>query len=218
MAPVVPPEDAADGSRVNNPAGPAEHRRAMETADASDIRNILLVQSGRRDAFECLVHKYMRRAHGVAMQFVQNSEDALDLSQDAFLKSFRAIGRFDTKQRFFPWFYKILKNTCLTFLKRRGLVRRYSLSAPDDDGADFELVDTHCAPPDSMLVACELRDEFWRAYERLGLRNREIIALRHFQELSYQEIADALDIPIGTVMSRLFHARRKLREHLDDYL
>ena len=195
-----------------------EEPSAMEAADASDIRRIRLVQSGRNDAFEGLVQKYMRRAHGVAMQFVQNSEDALDLAQDAFLKSFRAIGRFDTDQRFFPWFYKILKNTCLTFLKRKGLVRSYSLSAPDEDGSDYQLVDEASVSPDSVLVQGELRDEFWRAYEKLSLKDREILALRHFQELSYQEIADALDIPIGTVMSRLFHARRKLRERLDPYL
>jgi len=190
----------------------------MDTADASDIRAIRLVQEGRREAFEAIVRKYMRRAHGVAMQFVHNSEDALDLTQDSFLKSFKAIQRFDTNQRFFPWFYRILKNTCLTFLKRKNLVRQYSLTSKDPDQGDYELVDEATVPPDSVLVDGEFRDEFWKAYEKLALKNREILALRHFQEMSYQEIADTLDIPIGTVMSRLFHARRKLREKLEPHL
>lgn len=195
-----------------------EEKKSMEAADASDIRYIELVQSGRRDAFESLVRKYMRRAHGIAMQFVHNSEDALDLSQDAFLKSFKAIGRFDTNQRFFPWFYKILKNTCLTFLKRKGRVRKLSLSATEEGDSDYELVDEKAVAPEAMLVSGEVREQFWEAYQKLSMKDREILGLRHFQELSYQEIADALEIPIGTVMSRLYHARRKLRERLDEYL
>lgn len=188
------------------------------TADASDIRIIREVQAGHREAFETLVRKYMRQAHGIAMQFVQNSEDALDLSQDAFLKTFKAIGRFDTEQRFFPWFYRILRNTCMTFLKRRGLVRRCSLSATAEGEPDFELVDEATPPPHAVLISGELREEFWSAFNRIPLRDREILALRHFQEQSYQEIADVLGIPIGTVMSRLFHARRRLRERLEPYL
>ncbi|MFG0320400.1 MAG: RNA polymerase sigma factor [Planctomycetota bacterium JB042] len=189
-----------------------------DAADASDIRVIREVQAGRREAFESLVRKYMRRAHGIAMQFVQNSEDALDLSQDAFLKSFKAIGRFDTNQRFFPWFYRILKNTCLTFLKRRGLVRRLSLSATPDGEPDYELVDDAAVQPSAVLSSGELREQFWQGYEKLAMKDREIIALRHFQEMSYQEIADTLEIPIGTVMSRLFHARRRLKERLEPHL
>lgn len=189
-----------------------------EAADASDIRVIREVQAGRREAFESLVRKYMRRSHGIAMQFVHNSEDALDLSQDAFMKSFKAIGRFDTNQRFFPWFYRILKNTCLTFLKRRGLVRRLSLSATPDGESDYELVDEAAVQPTAVLAAGEMREKFWEIYERLPMRDREILALRHFQEMSYQEIADTLEIPIGTVMSRLFHARRKLKEKFEPHL
>lgn len=190
----------------------------MEAADASDVRIIREVQAGRREAFESLVRKYMRRAHGIAMQFVQNSDDALDLSQDAFLKTFKAVDRFDTNQRFFPWFYKILKNTCLTFLKRKGLVRRFSLSAGEDGEPDYQLVDEAAVSPHAVLAGGELREEFWKVFSKQSLKDREIISLRHFQELSYQEIADVLDIPIGTVMSRLYHARRKLREGLETYL
>jgi len=197
---------------------PEERDSNMEAADASDIRIIREVQAGHREAFETLVRRYASRAHGIAMQFVQNSEDALDLSQDAFLKSFRAVDRFDTEQRFFPWFYKILKNTCLTFLKRKGLVRSFSLSAAGEGEADYQLVDEAAVPPHAMLVQGELREEFWSAYSTLSLRDREILTLRHFQEQSYQEIADTLEIPIGTVMSRLYHARRKLRRKLETHL
>lgn len=187
----------------------------MEAAESSDILIIREVQSGHRQAFESLVRKYMRRAHGIAMQFVQNSEDALDLSQDAFLKSFRAVDRFDTSQSFFPWFYKILRNTCLSFLKRRGLVKSFSLSAAGEGEPDYELVDESAPSPHAILAGGELREEFWKAFARLSLREREILALRHFQDMSYQQIAETLEIPIGTVMSRLYHARRRLRERLE---
>ena len=200
------------------PRPPEERELKMEAADASDVRIIREVQAGHREAFETLVRRYMRRAHGIAMQFVQNSEDALDLSQDAFLKSFKAVDRFDTNQRFFPWFYKILKNTCLTYLKRKGLVRRFSLSGTEEGESDYQLVDEAAVPPHAVLVKGELREEFWKAYSALSLRDREILTLRHFQEQSYQEIAAILDIPIGTVMSRLYHARRKLREKLETHL
>lgn len=210
----LPDDDRASPSEPRVKTAPDPAAGPLAT-DASDVRNILLVQSGRTEAFESLVRKYMRRAHGVAMQFVQNTEDALDLSQDAFLKSFRAIARFDTRQRFFPWFYKILKNTCLTHLKRKGLVKSWSLSATDPDQADYELEDFSAVRPENVLAGGELREAFWRSFQRLPAKDREILALRHFQEMDYKEIAETLSIPIGTVMSRLFHARRRLRERLE---
>lgn len=194
----------------------------MHAADTEDVALIQAIQAGSAGAFEGLVKRHLRRAHGIAANLVKNRDDAMDLAQDAFFKAYRALDRFDTKQRFFPWFYRILRNTCVSFLKRRGLVRMVSMNAraggADGDELEFELVDERAVPAHAILAGCELRDEFWRAFETLPLRDREILALRHFQDLAYQDIADALEIPIGTVMSRLFHARRRLRERLEPHL
>lgn len=190
----------------------------MEAADISDIRKIRLVQEGQAEHYAPLVTKYMSRAQGVAMQFVQNAEDACELVQDAFVKSFRAIARFDTNQRFFPWFYRILKNTCLSHLRKKKLKNTFSITAREDGGDDFQIEDDSTILPDENLVKSDVRKAFWRAYELLPKNDKEILKLYHFDDLEYSEIAQTLEIPIGTVMSRLFHARRRLRERLEPYL
>ncbi len=193
----------------------------MEAADISDIRKIRLVQAGQDEYYAPLVNKYATRAQAVAMQFVQNAEDACEVVQDAFVKSFRAIARFDTNQRFFPWFYRILKNTSLSHLRRKrgpATLKTVSISPIDEDSSEMPLADDSALRPDDDLVRGDLRREFWKAFELLPKNDREILALRHFKELEYHDIATELDIPIGTVMSRLFHARRRLRERLERHL
>jgi RNA polymerase sigma-70 factor (ECF subfamily) len=187
----------------------------IETKD--DIEIIKAVQAGGKERFSVLVERYKRRAYLIALTLVNNREDAMDLAQDAFLKSFRAIKEFDASRPFFPWFYRILKNTCLSHLKRRKLIRKFSLSATEADEGDIELPD-QTYDPCLIVDRNEAKEKVWEAFNRLNLKSREIIMLRHFQDMSYEEIAKALDIPIGTVMSRLFHARRQMKEMIEKYL
>lgn len=164
-----------------------------------------------------LVEKYKQRAFLTALSIVNNREDAMDLAQDAFMKSFRAFSGFDSDRPFYPWFYRILKNACLSHLKRRGLVKKSSLSTKDPDQGDIELPD--CSYDPQLIVdRNEAREKVWEVFNKLNLKGREIIMMRHFQEMSYEEIAQALNIPIGTVMSRLFHARKKMKDMMEDYL
>lgn len=206
------------GEPVNKSEASGEHARPMEAADISDIRKIRLVQDGQAEHYAPLVTKYMSRAQGVAMQFVQNAEDACELVQDSFVKSFRAIARFDTNQRFFPWFYRILKNTCLSHLRKRKLGRTFSISSKEEGGDDFQIEDDSALLPEEHLVRSDVRMAFWRAYELLPPKDKQILKLYHFDDMEYSEIAKTLQIPIGTVMSRLFHARRRLRERLEPFL
>ena len=161
--------------------------------------------------------RYRNRAYFTALALMQNHEDAMDATQDAFMKSFRAIRRFDASRPFFPWLYRILKNTCLSLLKRRTMKRAYSLSAVEDGESDIELSD-RTFDPQRLVDQSEARDQVWEAFNKLNLKSREIIMMRHFQDMSYDQIARALDIPIGTVMSRLFHARRKMKDLIENYL
>ena len=94
----------------------------------------------------------------------------------------------------------------------------FSITAKEDGAEDFPLEDDSTASPEDSLVGGEVRREFWRAFELMPPKDREILALRHFRDLEYHEIAEELRIPIGTVMSRLFHARRRLRERLEPHL
>lgn len=175
------------------------------------------VQAGRKELFSVLVEKFKWRAYLIALALVKNREDAMDITQDAFLKSFRAIKDFDLTRPFFPWFYRILKNTCLSHLKRKGRIRKFSISATDEDEGDMDLPDT-TYDPQLIVDRSEAKEKVWEAFNNLNMKSREIIMMRHFQEMSYEEIAKALNIPIGTVMSRLFHARKKMKELVEKYL
>jgi RNA polymerase sigma-70 factor (ECF subfamily) len=180
------------------------------------------VKQGDRDAFDVLAVRVRGLAFRVAQSLVGSREDALDLSQEALLKTYRARETFHDGEPFLPWFERILRNTCYSWLRKHGKVRLRSINAPlrgaDEESGEWELADDDATSPTDPLVSAERARVFWSAYKKLGVREREVLALRHFKELSYQEIADALDIPIGTVMSRLFYARKRLREGLGDAL
>jgi RNA polymerase sigma-70 factor (ECF subfamily) len=146
---------------------------------------------------------------------VGSRDDAMDLTQEAFMKVFRARDTFRDGEPFLPWFHRILRNTCFSHLRKKGRISKRSISALglDEDAPDYDLIDE--APgPDTRTQARERSEMLHRSFEGLSARDREILSLRHFQELSYKEIAESLEIPQGTVMSRLFHARRRLRERL----
>jgi len=168
-------------------------------------------QGGERDAFAPLVARYQRRAAAFALGWTGNLDDALDLSQEAFARAFRAIQRFDLARPFYPWFHRILRNLCLNSLGRAARLHEVPL-LPHCDRAD-------AAPgPDRLLERHEACRHVWEGIRRLRARDREILILREFQGLTYAEIAAALEIPCGTVMSRLHQARLRLRAQLEPYM
>ena len=171
-------------------------------------------KKGDREAFSFIVQKYMKPAYYVALGYVGTPEDALDLSQDAFVNAFRHIRRFDSTRSFFPWFYSILKNLCMNHLSRRKRRREDSIDgmAEEDGQVAIPVVTVN---PENEVVRRDLETKIGIALLRLRPKDREIIILQHFQDFSYQQIADLLGIPIGTVMSRLYSARRALRLELE---
>ena len=176
----------------------------MNKEALSEKEILLLVRKGDREAYQTIVVRYMQTAYYIALGFVHNQEDARDLSQDAFIRAFRKIKQFDPEKRFFPWFYKLLKNLCLDHIKRR---RRYN-EVPLDS------VQVITAEKDDR----ELKSVMWRGIEELPFEQREIIILRYFRQYSYDEIAEITGKPMGTVMSSLFYAKKKLKEILKKYL
>ena len=177
---------------------------------------------GDDDAFDRLTRTVRGRAFRIAASLVGSRDDALELAQEALLKTYRARETYRDGEPFLPWFHRILRNTCYSFLRKHRRVKRQSLvSERDGEEHEWEIEGDAPAPFEGAEQA-EAKEVFWRAFELLSARDREMLSLRHFDELSYKEIAHALDIPEGTVMSRLFHARRRLRDllapHLEDAL
>ena len=200
---------------IEEPTPSEEEQRFLTAEEEREI--IRRVQQGDRAAFEQLVAAYEQKAYYTALQFVNNPEDAKDLSQDCFVKAYKAIKTFDINSPFFPWFYKIIKNHCLNFLKKNQRVRSdYMSQMEEDNHQQFE--DSRQPTPSDWFVNDDVRHKLWQAIERLKPDFREIIVMKHFHNLSYKEIAVALQIPIGTVMSRLFNARQELREKYEEVL
>lgn len=173
------------------------------------------VQQGDTTAFEELANAYKQKAYYVALNLVKNHEDALDLSQDAFVKAFKAIKSFDINAMFFPWFYKIIRNHCLNHIKKNQRIRNDSLEEMEEE--TYVQFEDNKPKPREQYQTDETCAQLWDAIEKLKPDFREIITLKHFHNLSYKEIAEALDIPIGTVMSRLFNARQELRDLVKKY-
>lgn len=168
-------------------------------------------KGGSREAFEVFVDKYMKDAYFIAMGFVGNREDALDLSQEAFVRAYRNINTVKPGRRFFPWFYQILKNLCISHLRKRK-VRQASSLDHEDCPEPADTGDTFL--PDAVADRNEEKDRVWKAIANLEPKHREVIILRHFQNMSYDQIAEALYCNKGTITSRLYYARNKLKELL----
>ncbi len=182
----------------------------------NDERDIVLrVREGDRDAFGLLVSRYMRRAYFAAVGMVGHQDDALDLSQEAFVRAFRARTIIDPERSFYTWYYQILRRLCFNHVRNRG-TRRARLEQHSPWLVAEAEVRGASRPADAARRS-EVQIRVRLAIENLEPEEREIIVLREFQDLKYKEMASLLDVPVGTVMSRLYAARTKLAKQLEDF-
>ncbi len=172
--------------------------------ELSETELIELVKKGNRAAYQEIVSRYMKKAYYIALSFVHNHQDALDISQEAFIKAFRKIKSFSTQRPFFPWFYKLMKNLCLDHLRRRSRVKEIPL----------EGIPVQAEERDDR----EMKEVLWRGIETLPFEQREVVILHYFQQMSYSEIAEMTEKPIGTVMSSLYYAKKKLKKTIGRFL
>ena len=179
---------------------------------ATDAQAIALCQAGSRQAFGFLVERYKERAYYSALGIVRSHDAALDLSQDAFVRAFRAIKRFDSTKKFFTWYYQILRNLCLNFIRDK---KRHARPFSQVDENEVKRLADDSQDASVLVEQNELKKALWAAMDDLKPNEREVIVLKDFQDLAYKDIADILDIPIGTVMSRLFNARKALKTKLE---
>lgn len=182
-----------------------------------------------RETFEGIVKRHMKDAYFIALGLVGNREDALELSQEAFYRAYKHFDQLNSKGKFFPWFYQILRNLCFSHLRKRRVRRNYELRNEEcgvrindaDPNPQSEIrspqLDESADHFDPEVVAerNESKDCIWRAIGQLDEKHREVIILRHFQNMSYDEMAKVLFCNRGTVTSRLFYARQRLKEILD---
>jgi len=187
----------------------------MEPSDGELIKRC---QGGDKEAFGIIVNRYKKRAFYAALAITGEHNEAMDLSQEAFVRAFRGIGKFDTSMQFFPWYYRTLRNLWINRGRKAARAHFVSLSPKDgEEESQLEIPSTadspHAAAERQELVAALSKE-----MEGLDAEKREILHLRHFENMSYHDIAATLEIPEGTVMSRLFSARAALRARMEKYL
>lgn len=179
-------------------------------ADGDGDRDLVLqARAGSHDAREELARRIRRPAYLLALHIVGNPEDALDIAQDAMLRFFHTLDRFQPDKAIRPWLFTIVRNGARDFWRRRAARPSESLDLRPTLAS--ELVD-RAPDPEQQAIRLEHARQIWRAVEALSEHHREIIILRDFHDLSYAQVADVLQIPPGTVMSRLHAARMTLKE------
>ncbi len=183
---------------------------AAATKPPDEARTVILAQQGNAAACEELAKICRRQAYLFALQLTGNPDDALDVAQDAMLRFFRSLGRFDASRPVRPWLLRIVRNLVRDRARRMRIRRTESLE-PSGDVLRFEPRDTGPSP-ETLASRHQLQALVWRCLRELPTRYREVLVLRDYQDLAYNEIAVALKIPRGTVMSRLHRARRRLQE------
>ena len=169
----------------------------------SDLELVRQVLNGKNQAFEMLVVKYQKPIFNAAFRMVQNSDDAEEIAQSAFVKAYEKLSSYNEKYKFFSWLYRIAINETLNFISKRK----------NKDSLDTEMVSRESSPED-LYSHSERSQNLQIALGELKSEYRAVIVLKHLQELSYQEISEILDVPVKTVKSHLFTARQQLREVL----
>jgi RNA polymerase sigma factor (sigma-70 family) len=196
----------------------APERKQEADADLALVRQ---VQAGEVAAFDTLVRRYRERIFGVVYNLTSNREDAADLTQEAFIKAFRSIGRFKGDASFFTWLYRIAVNATVTHLRRNRLKRFFSFEKFREDGETTDLIErlaSNTRAGDRETLGRELQERLNEAFQKLSIPHRTVVTLFEIDQLSHQEIADVMNCSVGTVRSRLHYAKLQLQADLQAYL
>ena len=182
----------------------------------SEEQLIRRAQQGDNSAFEQLLLAHQKKVYNLCLRMAANPDDALDLSQEAFIKAWRALGQYQFEASLSTWLFRLTSNVCIDFLRQKKRRQETSLTENYDDsdeGAELSLPD--CAPlPEQQAITNETKIELARAMGQLAPDHREILQLRVVEDLPYEQIADILGVRVGTVKSRLARARLSLRKIL----
>ena len=189
-------------------------------ADVSELDLVRRCQAGDTEAFDELVTRYRTRVFGMIYNMVHSEQDAWDLAQDSFLKAWKSIKRFRGRSSFYTWIYRIVMNVTIDWLRKKQIK---GAGTEFDDAIQLRQVDpasktvpkTEALPYETM-ERDEIRVRIDKAIAQLSSEQRAVILMKEIEDMQYDEIAEALGCSIGTVMSRLFYARKKLQTLLRD--
>lgn len=185
-----------------------------------DRARVEAAQAGDRDAFDALVEAYKDIVYAVAYRFARDPDLALDLAQDVFIRAYRGIRSFKGRSRFSTWLYRIAMNTCIDYTRRRA--RSVDSRVVPEEVAEYAgsepMMAAGPAEPDDQLLSGELGEQIQAAINALPEYHKSVFVLYEIEGMSYKEIAQVVGCSIGTVMSRLHYARKKLRVMLEPYV
>ncbi|HEU5078192.1 MAG TPA: sigma-70 family RNA polymerase sigma factor [Opitutaceae bacterium] len=185
----------------------------------SDWTIVQAVQGGAVAAFDQLILKYRERVYGVIYNMTSNREDAADLTQDAFIKAFQSIHRFQGQSSFFTWLYRIAVNSTLTHLRKAKLRSFFSFEkiSEEDKSAEVLAQLTDKTGADRELFVKELQEKLNEAMQKLSIKHRTVVTLFEIDGMSHEEIAEVMNCSVGTVRSRLHYAKQLLQSELQKY-
>ena len=181
-----------------------------------DFQKVEEALAGDPESYEFLFNKYRNKIYRVVYGYVYNQDDALDITQDAFLKAFQSLHTFRRKAGFYTWLCQIAINKAIDFKRKKK--RRQTSQLQEFVSSEDSAIGPSVTPPDRPVEAEELQQGFVEALDQLSEKHRTVFLLNTVENLSYKEIAEALGISIGTVMSRLHYARKRLQKLLKEYL
>ena len=191
---------------------------AVPLSQESETDLVTRARAGDGDAQAELAERHRKALFFLALQLMGNRDDAMDVAQEALLRFFKTLHRFDCRRPVRPWLFQIVRNRVVDLYRRKKVRRHDSIDATDHDGNPYLVLVDSTVNPERDVARSELRVRLLEALGELSSIQREILVLRDYQDLSYSEIADTLNIPIGTVMSRLHGARKRLRQKLQNDL
>jgi RNA polymerase sigma-70 factor (ECF subfamily) len=189
-----------------------------------DFTLVQRVRTGDQRAFKLLVERYQRKVYGVALGMLKDKEEARDIAQEAFIKVYRYVEYFKGDASFYTWLYRITVNICIDSMRRKGSKGNEHLEFDESlqlDTAEANLgaLGTRLGTnPQKSALRRELAERITAAIAQIPEAHRQILLLREVEGMSYEDIARTLEIPKGTVMSRLFHARLKMQKILGEYV
>jgi RNA polymerase sigma-70 factor (ECF subfamily) len=202
---------------------PQPQRTAGETVEDEELQIVKRAQDGDQQAFQELVERYQRRVYSICYGMLKHKQDSLDVSQEVFIKVFKYLENFNFNSSFYTWLYRITVNKCIDYIRKQS--RRSEVDYDDTIQRNNEVIgDENIMPstlgiqPDRVYGRRELREKMLEALDTLSEKHRTILILREVEGLAYEEMAEVLDISKGTVMSRLYHARRYFQDAIKEYL
>lgn len=185
-----------------------------------DLESVRACQAGDRRAFDDLVERYKDIVYAVAYRFTKDQDLALDLGQEVFVRAYRGIRSFKGRSSFSTWLYRIAMNTCIDYTRKRS--RSVESRIVPEEVAEYAgsepLTERRQYGPDDRALSSELGEQIQAAIDALPEYHKTVFVLREIEQLSYKEIAEVVGCSIGTVMSRLHYARKKLRVMLAPYV